>query len=252
MPSTAVIGFTEPFVTTHRFYVGTPVGRTATGSGTGTETAVGRIALLQRTATGSGSSGFDAFFLVFRVRQATGSGTGTEATVSNGLLARYGVASAGTGSSTISQILSNRRTATGSGFGSGSSTESHINIRTGTGDGTSGGSADGARVVFAVLTGSGTGTSSAVWVKSRIFRVPQTTTYAFATLFGDNRADRLFAHVPPGVRAENLYRLSDGTYTINDPRDGSATREYLGGHNIFLTDEEVAELTAAGYGAYIT
>jgi hypothetical protein len=31
-----------------------------------------------------------------------------------------------------------------------------------------------------------------------------------------------------------------------------ATREYLGGHNIFLTDEEVNELTAAGYGEYIT
>jgi len=252
MPSTAVIGFTEPFVTTHRFYVGTPVGRTATGSGTGTETAVGRIALLRRTATGSGSSGFDAFFLISRVRQATGSGTGTQSASGNAVLQRYGVASAGTGSSTISQILSNRRTATGSGFGSESSTEFHINIRTGTGDGTSGGSANGARTVFAVLTGSGTGTSSAVWVKSRIFRVPQTTTYAFATLFGDERADKLFARIPPGIRGENLYRLSDGTYTINDPRDGSATREYLGGHNIFLTDEEVAELTAAGYGAYIT
>jgi len=130
----------------------------------------------------------------------------------------------------------------------------HISPRTADGFGSASQSASYLRIVIKSATGSGNGTTGAsvTWSKSRIFRVPQTTTYAFATLFGDNRADRLFAHVPPGVRAENLYRLSDGTYTINDPRDGSATREYLGGHNIFLTDEEVAELTAAGYGAYIT
>ena len=65
-------------------------------------------------------------------------------------------------------------------------------------------------------------------------------------------ADRLFAHMPPGVRVENLYRLTDGSYTINDPGYGRSTRAYLGGHNIFLDDTEVAELTAAGYGAYIS
>lgn len=252
MPSTAVIGFTEPFVVTHRFYVGEPVARTATGGGAGTESAVGRIATFKRTATGSGSSSFDAFGLLTHVRLATGSGDGTSSTTSLGLLERYGVASAGTGSSTISQVLSNRRTATGTGTGSESTTEFHINIRTATGSGLGDGSAQGARTVFGVLVGSGTGSSSTVWVKSRIFRVPQTTTYAWAELFSDRRADRLFSHIPLGVRAENLYRLSDGTYTINDPRDGSAVREYLGGHNIFLTDEEVSELTAAGYGAYIT
>jgi len=62
----------------------------------------------------------------------------------------------------------------------------------------------------------------------------------------------LFAHVPQGVRAENLYRLSDGSYTINDPGYGNSTRAYLGGHNIFLDDTEVEELTTAGYGAYIS
>jgi hypothetical protein len=71
-------------------------------------------------------------------------------------------------------------------------------------------------------------------------------------MYGDNRADRLFAHMPQGIRAENLYRLSDGSYTINDPGYGNSTRAYLGGHNIFLDDTEVAELTAAGYGAYIS
>ena len=60
------------------------------------------------------------------------------------------------------------------------------------------------------------------------------------------------AHITRPIRAENLYRLSDGTYTINDPRNNAAVRTYLGAHNIFLDDTEVAELTAAGYGAYIT
>ena len=46
--------------------------------------------------------------------------------------------------------------------------------------------------------------------------------------------------------------LQDGSYTINDPRDGTAVRVYLGSHVIPLTDEEVTNLTAAGYGAYIT
>jgi hypothetical protein len=67
-----------------------------------------------------------------------------------------------------------------------------------------------------------------------------------------NPKERLMAHMVPQIRAENLYRLSDGTYTINDPRNNSAVRTYLGAHNIFLDDTEVAELTAAGYGAYIT
>lgn len=249
---TAVISFTEPFVTTSRFYVGSPVARTATGSGAGTETAIGRIALLRRTATGSGVGTMDSTGLLVSIRQATGSGTGTESASGYKIVYRHVANAAGTGSSSVFQILSNRRQATGEGTSSETTAFTIIYNRTATGSGTGSGSANGARTVFAVCTGSGTGSSTTLWVKSHIFRIPNTTGFAWAELFGDRLSDRILAHIPQGVRVENLWRLSDGTYTINNPGYGVATREYLGGHNIFLTDEEVSELTAAGYGAYIT
>ena len=90
-------------------------------------------------------------------------------------------------------------------------------------------------------------------MKSHIFRVPTTRTYPFAERLSEEAPDRLFSHTPQGIRAKNLYRLSDGTYTTTDPRRPELiTRTYYGGHDIFLTDEEVTELTAAGYGASIT
>jgi len=106
-------------------------------------------------------------------------------------------------------------------------------------------------------TGSGVGSVSenATWVKSRMFRVPQTTNFAFVQSYPNvtyQAKQRLFARLPNGVRVENLFELQDGSYTINDPRDGTVVRVYLGSHVIPLTDEEVADLTAAGYGAYIT
>jgi hypothetical protein len=88
-----------------------------------------------------------------------------------------------------------------------------------------------------------------------MFRVPQTTNFAFVQSYPDvtyQAKQRLFARLPNGVRVENLFELQDGSYTINDPRDGTAVKVYLGSHVIPLTDEEVADLTAAGYGAYIT
>jgi hypothetical protein len=88
-----------------------------------------------------------------------------------------------------------------------------------------------------------------------MFRVPQTTNFAFVEAYSEiswQPRKRLFARLPNGVRVENLFELQDGSYTINDPRDGTVVRVYLGSHVIPLTDEEVADLTAAGYGAYIT
>ena len=54
------------------------------------------------------------------------------------------------------------------------------------------------------------------------------------------------------MRVENLFLLNNGSYTIDDPRDGTAVKVYLGSHVIPLTDDEVTSLTAAGYGANIT
>lgn len=249
----AVISFSEPFVTTYRFYVGTPVDKTATGSGTGTQTATG---------------------LVSSLRTATGSGTGTASTTIQKSLFRVGSDSAGTGSSSTSRIILRSRIATGSGIGSSSADGAKSSLRTATGSGvggstsagfkilfrtasasgTSDGSALGIRVFTVTATGSGNGTTGAsvTWSKSRIFRVPQTTTYSFTRWMGESTSDRLFSHVPPLIRAENLFKNSAGEYTINNPGLTDTVKIYHGAHNIFLDDTEVAELTAAGYGAYIT
>jgi hypothetical protein len=64
---------------------------------------------------------------------------------------------------------------------------------------------------------------------------------------------RLWRFYQPEARGRNVYKLSDGTYTEVDLKDeGQISKVYHGGHIIEITDQEVTDLTAAGYGAYIT
>jgi hypothetical protein len=224
--------------------------RQATGSGTGTGTAT-RIVVAVRTATGSGVGTFDSTGLHIAPRTATGSGTGT-ATVVGVLIPVRTATGSGVGSGTGVDIVVNVRTATGSGAGTGTGVWLLTSIRTATGDGLGTQTSVGARINRRTATGSGTGTGTASWVKSHIFRVPNTSTYAFATRYAEGE-DKLFAHTPQGIRAYNLYKLTDNTYQITDPRRPELiAKVYYGGHDIFLDDTEVAELTAAGYGASIT
>lgn len=247
--------------------------RTATGSGAGTATA-SRVVIAIRTATGSGAGSASTIENIIRVykRTATGSGTGTSQASGVRVALRTATGS-GTGSGTADWNINPARTATGSGVGSsaivvtrvvlrtssgqgigGSSTTwILVALRTGTGSGAGTQTSVGARTLKRACTGSGSGSGTADWLKSHIFRVPTTRTYPFAERLSEEAPDRLFAHTPQGIRAKNLYRLSDGTYTTTDPRRPELiTRTYYGGHDIFLTDEEVTELTAAGYGASIT
>lgn len=224
--------------------------RQATGSGTGTGTAT-RIAVAVRTATGSGVGTMDSTGLHIAPRTATGSGTGT-ATVVGVLIPVRTATGSGVGSGTGVDIVVSVRTATGSGAGTGTGVWLLTSIRTATGSGTGTQTGVGARINRRTATGSGTGTGTATWVKSHIFRVPNTSTYAFATRYAEGE-DKLFAHTPQGIRAYNLYKLTDNTYQITDPRRPELiAKVYYGGHDIFLDDTEVAELTAAGYGASIT
>jgi hypothetical protein len=224
--------------------------RQATGSGTGTGTAT-RIAVAVRTATGSGVGTMDSTGLHIAPRTATGSGTGT-ATVVGVLIPVRTATGSGVGSGTGVDIVVSVRTATGSGTGTGTGVWLLTSIRTATGSGTGTQTGVGARINRRTATGSGTGTGTATWVKSHIFRVPNTSTYAFATRYAEGE-DKLFAHTPQGIRAYNLYKLTDNTYQITDPRRPELiAKVYYGGHDIFLDDTEVAELTAAGYGASIT
>lgn len=63
----------------------------------------------------------------------------------------------------------------------------------------------------------------------------------------------LFKHYEPEARGRNVFLLIDGTYTENEPNDITTIRKvYWGGSNNEVTAAEVASLTAAGYGAYIS
>jgi hypothetical protein len=265
--------FSFPYLTGGRFYLGVRaiLTVTATASGLGTASSSANV-LRQRTATGSGTGSQTATAILVAVRTATGSGTGTQ-TVTGLHIAPRTATGSGTGTSTSVEALIPVRTATGSGVGSGTAVDLVINIRTATGSGVGSGTGDwllvsirtatgsgtgtqtavGARVNRRTATGSGTGTGTADWVKSHIFRVGITSDYSFAARYPETDSDRLFAHTPQGIRAYNLYKLTNNTYQITDPRKPELVAKiYYGGHDIFLDDTEVAELTAAGYGASIT
>ena len=265
--------FSFPYLTGGRFYLGVRavLTVTATASGLGTASSSANV-LRQRTATGSGTGSQTATAILVAVRTATGSGTGTQ-TVTGLHIAPRTATGSGTGTSTSVEALIPVRTATGSGVGSGTGVDLVINIRTATGSGVGSGTGDwllvsirtatgsgtgtqtavGARVNRRTAVGSGTGTGTADWVKSHIFRVGITSDYSFAARYPETNSDRLFAHTPQGIRAYNLYKLTDNTYQITDPRRPELVAKiYYGGHDIFLDDTEVAELTAAGFGANIS
>jgi len=66
-------------------------------------------------------------------------------------------------------------------------------------------------------------------------------------------ANRLAAHVAPTARGRNVFLLTNGNYTENQPSDmDTVAKVYYGGHDIEVNAAEVASLTAAGYGAYIS
>ena len=265
--------FSFPYLTGGRFYLGVRavLTVTATASGLGTASSSANV-LRQRTATGSGTGSQTATAILVAVRTATGSGTGTQ-TVTGLHIAPRTATGSGTGTSTSVEALIPVRTATGSGVGSGTGVDLVINIRTATGSGVGSGTGDwllvsirtatgsgegtqtavGARVNRRAAVGSGTGTGTADWVKSHIFRVGITSDYSFAARYPETNSDRLFAHTPQGIRAYNLYKLTNNTYQITDPRRPELVAKiYYGGHDIFLDDTEVAELTAAGFGASIS
>jgi len=257
-----------------RFYIGPPtVTRTATGSGTGAGSATRKIVVV-RTATGSGTgtsnnaivvgrlrtgygsggatAGDTATILVIKVRTATGSGAGASSVIYLEKLARTATAS-GSSTSAIVVLHVAPRTATSGGTGSSSSTRILIAFRTGTGAGAGTQTSVGARTVRKTCTGSGNGAATAAWLKSHIFRVPYIDTYPGGYFGGGDSANRLRRYDRSNVRGLNLYKLTDGSYTTVEQRDqGQVAKLWHGGRNHFLTDDEVAELTAAGYGDYIT
>ena len=63
----------------------------------------------------------------------------------------------------------------------------------------------------------------------------------------------LFKHYDPEPRGRNVFLLTNGTYTEDEPNDTTTiSKVYWGGSNNDITASEAASLTAAGYGAYIS
>ena len=225
--------------------------RTATGSGTGDATAVA-LTIVIRIATGSGVGTMDSTGLHVAPRTASGSGVGSDTTVGKVTPVRTAQGS-GTGASTTLSVHVVVRTGTDASAGTSTTTSYITAIRTATGSGTGTSTTVGARALFRTGTGSGVGTSTADWTKSHIFRVPYTITYSQGTFRGEGIANRLQSYNRHGVRALNLYHLTDDSYTTVEQRDmGQVLKLWHGGRDHFLTDAEVTELTAAGFGASIT
>lgn len=225
--------------------------RQATGSGAGDATAVGLLTAV-RSATGSGVGTMDSTGLHIAPRTASGSGVGSDTTVGQVTPVRTAQGS-GLGASSVTFIRVPIRTATGSGEGTGSGVDVLVAIRTATGSGEGSATTLSGIAYFRSATGSGTGTQTADWVKSRIFRVPNTYNYPGGYFDRGDAANRLQRYNRTGVRARNLYELTNGEYTIVDQRDlGQIRKVWLGGRDHFLTDDEVVELTTAGFGASIT
>jgi len=62
----------------------------------------------------------------------------------------------------------------------------------------------------------------------------------------------LFRHFDAEPRGRNVFLLTDGSYTENEPNDIATIRKvYWGGSDNEVSADEVASLTAAGYGSYI-
>jgi hypothetical protein len=63
----------------------------------------------------------------------------------------------------------------------------------------------------------------------------------------------LFKFYGNDPRGRNVFLLTDGTYTENEPNDiTTISKVYWGGSENEVSAAEVASLTAAGYGAYIS
>ena len=66
-------------------------------------------------------------------------------------------------------------------------------------------------------------------------------------------ANRLGGRIEASQRGRNIFLLTNGTYTDNQPSSLTmVSKVYYGGHDNEIDAAEVAALTAAGYGAYIS
>jgi hypothetical protein len=218
------------------------VDRTATGTGTGTSTTV-QLTVHPRTgsSTGAGTSTSDPLRIVSRTGTGTGTGTSNNAIVHKHLRTSYGTGGATAGD-------------TGIGL--------HIHPRTGTASGVGAGVTTSRRLYRRNATGTGAGTQTAAGRRYQVFRTPTDNQvdltgsdfYSINLIPANKLVYSLYRHYQPGPRGRNVWKLTDGTYTENQPMDDTDIAIiYLGGHeHVLFDDDERDSLIAAGYGAYIS
>lgn len=268
--------FTFAFAGGPRFYVGfETLLRSASAAGVGSESASGQY-IRARTADGAGTSGGSAQYTEILIRTATGSGAGTTGggtselliakrtataagvgseSVLSGLALKKSAFGSGVGAGTADRLVKNLRTADGAGVGGSASVRVLVALRTATAAGTSGQSASAIEILPRTATGSGTGTTggSVTWNKLFIFRPPVNDSFSWADRNNPVAGQFLLRKLVPGLRAKNVYKLLDGSFTTNQPAEiEDYITVYLGSHNNFVSADEKADLVSAGYGSYVT
>jgi len=251
--ATGLLDFTFGFVDTPPFYKSGVVA-TATGSGTGSQTAVG-VRVVLRTATGSGTGTESANYVEVLPRTATGSGSATAGSTATGLLIAIRTATGSGSSSSATVTFSGKvRIATGSGIGESTTVYRRELFRTASDTGSGTQTASGRKVYSVSATGSGTGSETpASFYKVLIFRPPTDDLVRWADYGGSGLGNRLFRFYAPEARGRNVYKLTDGSFTENEQRDlDTVSKIYYGGHENTVTQAEKDDLVAAGYGEYVT
>ena len=196
------------------------------------------------------------FYVGFETLTATGVGSGSGSSSVSTVRKTFITASgsgAGTSSSAYVRIV--LVSATGSGVGSSSATGILLLAKAADGSGTGSSTATGHKVVFRSATGSGTGSTGAAVTTNKlfIFRPPVNDSFAWNDRLRPVSGDFLLRKLVPGTRAKNVYKLTDGSYTTNQPAEvEDYLLVHLGAHNNFVSAAEKADLVAAGYGDYVT
>lgn len=85
------------------------------------------------------------------------------------------------------------------------------------------------------------------------FIPPTDELVVWADPFNTSIEHRLFRYLHRGERGRNVFKLTDLSYTENQPGDMTTVlTTYHGGHEHTVSAAEATLLTAAGYGSYLT
>ena len=271
----AVTDFSFPYLTGGRFYLGPAyylrtasdsglgsesstfirgLVRSATGTGFAGESTSTDLEILFRQATGFGTSTEEADPFLLLIRQATGFGTGTSSVAFKRIHIRSSFGG-GLGTDTAVRLVKNIRTASNSGVGSQTANGRLVAIRTASASGEGTASSTTMEILYRGAVGSGTGYTeqNAVGYKFHMFRPPTRFDGPTQLVGGDRIANRLARFYRPRERGRNVYKLIDESFTEVDQANYDVVlKVYHGGHVHTLTEEEYAELLAAGYAAYLT